>query len=164
MHRRSLIGGTTAALALLPLVGLAHAQSGTVDEAKMPALMGGDFATATSELALSKATNPSVQAFAQLEIAEQAAVAQAFGSTPGAAGMSEEHTAMVEQLQALEGAEFDQMYIQGQITGHQELLAIHQNYAQSGQDPMARGASMVGVTGIQTHLVMLQSIQASLDA
>jgi putative membrane protein len=164
MHRRSLIGGSAAALALLPVAGVSFAQSGSVDEAKLPALMGGDFATATSELAASKASNASVKTFAQLEIAEQAAVAEAFGSTPGAAGLSEEHAAMVAQLQELEGAEFDQMYIQGQIAGHEELLSIHQAYAQNGEDPMARGASLVGVTGIQTHLVMLQSIQASLSA
>jgi putative membrane protein len=162
MHRRSLIGGSAAALALLPVAGVAFAQSGDVDQAKLPALMGGDFATATSELAASKASNESVKTFAQLEIAEQAAVAQAFGSQPGAAGLSEEHAAMVAQLQELEGAEFDQMYIEGQITGHEQLLEIHQQYADSGEDPMARGASMVGVTGIQTHLVMLRSIQASL--
>jgi putative membrane protein len=124
--------------------------------------MGGDFATATSELAASKASNESVKTFAQLEIAEQAAVAQAFGSQPGAAGLSEEHAAMLAQLQELDGAEFDQMYIEGQHPAHEQLHEIHQDYADNGEDPMARGASMVGVTGIQTHLVMLRSIQASL--
>ncbi|MDB5613168.1 MAG: hypothetical protein JWQ22_821 [Devosia sp.] len=164
MHRRSLIAGTAATLAILPLTTLVHAQSGGIDEAKLPALVGGDFATATSQLALTKASNGSVKTFAQLEIAEQAAVAMAFGSEPGAAGMSEEHTSMLAQLGAAEGAEFDAMYIDGQIAGHKELLAIHQTYAAGGQDPMARGASMVGVTGIQTHLVMLQAIRTSLGA
>lgn len=164
MHRRSLIGGSAAALALLPVAGVTFAQSSSVDQDKLPALMGGDFATATSQLAAKNASNGSVKTFSQLEIAEQAAVAEAFGSEPGAAGLSEEHAAMLAQLQELEGAEFDQMYIEGQIAGHKELLAIHEKYAQNGDDPMARGASIVGVTGIQTHLVMLQSIQASLGA
>ena len=56
------------------------------------------------------------------------------------------------------------MYIDGQIMGHEELRPIHENYAANGSDPMARGASMVGVTGIDTHLVMLNSIKASLGA
>ena len=170
MLRRSLISCTIAALALVPMTGMVQAQSttttqaqsGSVDAAKLPALEGGDFATATSELAVSKATHPSVKAFANLEIAEQAATARAFGSQPGAAGLTEAHAAMLAQLEAAEGAEFDMMYIEGQITGHEELLQIHQNYARNGDDPMARGASMVGVTGIQTHLVMLQSIERSL--
>lgn len=164
MHRRSLIGGTAAAIALLPVAGVSFAQSGSIDKDKLPALMGGDFATVTSQLAAEKASNASVKTFAQLEIAEQAAVAEAFGSQPGSAGLSDEHAAMVAQLQELDGAEFDQMYIKSQITGHQQLLKIHQTYARNGDDPMARGASMVGVTGIQSHLVMLQTIQASLSA
>jgi putative membrane protein len=154
----------SAALALLPLTGAAFAQTASVDSDKLPALQGGDFATATSQLAAQKATNRSVKTFAELEIAEQAAVAEAFGSEPGAAGLTEEKAAMVAQLEAAEGAEFDMMYIEGQIAGHQELLEIHQAYARNGDDPMARGASIVGVTGIQTHLVMLQSIRASLGA
>jgi len=161
MLRRSLIAGAAAGLAVLPFATLAQDQV-VVDEAKLPALMGGDFATATSKLAASKGTHPSVKTFADLEIAEQAATAMAFGSEPGAAGLSEKHAAIVAQLEAAEGAEFDMMYIDGQIAGHEELLAIHQAYARNGTDPMARGASMVGVTGIQTHLVMLESIRRSL--
>ncbi|MDF2799663.1 MAG: hypothetical protein K0R85_2407 [Devosia sp.] len=165
MHRRTIMAGT-AALALLPMASVAFGQSSAsaVDQAKLPALMGGDFATATSKLAAQKASNRSVKTFAELEIAEQAAVAQAFGSKPGAAGLSEKHAAMLAQLQDLDGAEFDAMYIDGQIEGHEELLKIHQTYAKNGDDPMARGASMVGVTGIQTHLVMLNSIRNSLSA
>ena len=163
MLRRSLIAGSAAALAIVPFSTLlANAQAGSVDESKLPALMGGDFATATSQLALEKSQNGSVTAFAQLEVAEQAAVATAFGSAPGAAGLREDHAAMLAQLEALEGAEFDVMYIDGQIAGHEELLGIHQDYAESGDDPMARGASIVGVTGIQTHLAMLQAIRQSL--
>jgi putative membrane protein len=55
------------------------------------------------------------------------------------------------------------MYINGQIEGHEELLAIHKAYASSGDDPMARGASIVGVTGIESHLVMLKSIKSMLS-
>jgi putative membrane protein len=41
-----------------------------------------------------------VKTFAELEIAEQAAVAKAFGSKPGAAGLSEKHAALVQKLKA----------------------------------------------------------------
>lgn len=165
MLRRSLFIGSAAALAAVPFSTLAaHAQASAVDDSKLPALMGGDFATASSQLALEKSRNGAITTFAQLEVAEQAAVATAFGSKPGAAGVREDHAAMLAQLEALDGAEFDVMYVQGQIAGHEELLAIHQDYATSGEDPMARGASIVGVTGIQTHLAMLRAIQQSLGA
>jgi putative membrane protein len=55
------------------------------------------------------------------------------------------------------------MYINGQIQGHEELLAIHKRYARTGDDPMARGASIVGVPSIQSHLVMLKSIKSMMS-
>ncbi|MBX4867377.1 DUF4142 domain-containing protein [Rhizobium bangladeshense] len=93
-----------------------------VEKGKLQALMGGDFATATSELAVAKARNRAVRTFAELEIAEQAAVAEAFGSKPGASGLSGKHQTAVQKLQAAKGVEFDRMYINGQIDGHEELL------------------------------------------
>lgn len=161
MERRQVMFGMAAA-GLLPVASQGFAQGKGIEKDKIKALMGGDFATATSELAAAKAKNRMVKTFAQLEIAEQAAVAKAFGSKPGAAGLSEKHAAVVEKLQAAEGAQFDLMYVDGQIDGHEELLAIHKTYARSGHDPMARGASIVGVTGIQSHLVMLKTIKSML--
>lgn len=162
MHRRNVLAGA-AVLGLIPALSFAQEQAApAIEEAKLPALMGGDFATMTSQLALEKSENPMVRSFAELEITEQAAVATAFGAEPGMAGLSEEHAVMLAELEAAEGAAFDMMYIDGQIAGHEELLAIHEDYAESGSDPMARGASMVGVPAIQTHLGILQSIRAAL--
>jgi putative membrane protein len=51
------------------------------------------------------------------------------------------------------------MYIRGQIMGHREVLKIHQDYTRNGTDPMARSASIVGVTSIKTYLAMLQGLR-----
>jgi putative membrane protein len=171
MNRRDILAGVAGAavIGMVPIGALAQSPSPAVaaggapiEEAKLPALMGGDFATVTSQLALQKASHPAVKQFAALEVAEQAATAMAFGAKPGMAGLKPDHAAMVEKLQAAEGTAFDAMYIDGQIKGHRELLKIHKSYARNGQDPMACGASIVGVTGIETHLVMLQSIRQAL--
>ncbi|MBY5734752.1 DUF4142 domain-containing protein [Rhizobium leguminosarum] len=162
MDRRNVIIGMAAA-GMLPMVTGVAAQDRPIEKTKLKALMGGDFATATSEVAATRATSRQVKTFSELEIEEQAAVARAFGSKPGAAGLSEKHQAALQKLQAASGAEFDRMYIDGQINGHEELLGIHKRYARSGDDPMARGASMVAVTGIQSHLVMLKSIKSTLS-
>ncbi|MDR6821065.1 putative membrane protein [Neorhizobium sp. 2083] len=162
MDRRRVITSLAAA-ALLPGTSVAFAQSAAIESGKMHALMGGDFATATSKLALQRSSNRMVQTFAQLEIAEQAAVAKAFGSRPGAAGLSKRHATLLATLQSMRGREFDRMYINGQIAGHEELLSIHKRYARSGSDPMARGASLVGVAGIESHLVMLNTIKSMLS-
>lgn len=160
MNRRNILAGI-AAVSILPVTGIASAQA-RIEPGKLKALQGGDYSTATSKLAASRARNRMVRTFAQLEIAEQAAVAKAFGTRPGQAGIDPRHQAMLAELEDASGADFDQMYIDGQIKGHRELLAIHQRYARSGNDPMARGASIVGVIGIESHLTMLKTIRSSL--
>jgi putative membrane protein len=158
MNRRDVVAALAAAATITPMGAVEAAAQGRLDQLKLSALMGGDFATITSQLALRQASSRSIRNFAELEIAEQAAVAAAFGSRPGAAGLTPRHEAMVAELRSLRGPAFDRMYVQGQIVGHRELLTIHTRYARVGRDPMARGASMVGVTGIQTHLAMLNGM------
>ncbi|MBB4000863.1 DUF4142 domain-containing protein [Aureimonas pseudogalii] len=161
MNRRNLITSLagTAVVGLLPGAAVAQMRSAPADAAKLPALVGGDFSTATSKLAVHKASNPAVRKFAKLEIAEQAAVAKAFGATPGSAGLRPDQVAIVETLTAATGPEFDRMYVDGQIAGHRELLTIHRRYARNGSDPMARGASLVGVTGIEAHLFLIENLK-----
>lgn len=160
MNRRQLAGSFLGAAVFSAVPGLALAQArAPSDRMKMPILMGGDFSTATSRLAARMAQSPAVREFAKLEITEQAAVAQAFGARPGAAGLRPDQAAIVAELEAARGARFDMMYVEGQIAGHRELLALHRRYARSGSDLMARGASLVGVTGIETHLFLLENIK-----
>ncbi len=161
MNRRNLMTALAgvAAAGMVPSIAIAQVRAAGVDPSKLPALMGGDFSTATSKLALRMASDPAVRKFAELEIEEQAAVAKAFGARPGAAGVRPDQAAMIEQLSTARGPMFDMMYIDGQIKGHRELLDIHRRYARSGADPMARGASLVGITGIESHLYLLDSLK-----
>lgn len=70
MNRRQILLGTAATAAVLPLKRGAFAQAAAIEADKMDALMGGDFATATSQLALQKANHRAVKTFAEREIAE----------------------------------------------------------------------------------------------
>ena len=167
MNRRHMLTAWAALAAALPFAARAQQSAmmadGTMDPAKAPAILNGNFAKATSQLAVQKASNEAVRTFATLEAAEQTATAMAFGVPADAPlAIPGDKAPMLEQLQAAEGAAFDALYIDGQIMGHQELRAIHEAYAANGSDPMARGASIVGVTSIDTHLVMLNSIRATL--
>lgn len=122
-------------------------------------LSGGAFAMATSQIALQRSRNPDVRTFAQLEINEQTAVAAALGAAPGRAPLRQDQAAIVEQLSGMSGRTFDRMYIQGQIAGHRELLALNSEYAQGGSDPQARSVAIVAVPSIQTHLQILSRLQ-----
>jgi putative membrane protein len=161
LNRRHILA--TGAAALVPALaggaGSALAQS-AMDSMKLPILAGGDFATMTSRFALRRGNSAAVTNFAKLEIEEQAAVAEAFGSRPGAAGLLPKHAALLQRLEAAPDAEFDVMYVKGQILGHQELLTLHRSYASRGGDPMAQGALTVAVPSIKTHLALLEGIGA----
>ena len=163
MDRRQLLAGGAAIASFLPAARALQAQdaaaTGTIEEAKVPALEGGMFLMQTSMLAQERGTSDNVKAFAALEIAEQQAVARAFSAEGAEVPLREDHAQILADLQAAEGDAFDMAYLDAQIAGHEEARPIHETYAESGTDPMARGASMVGVTGIDTHLVMLQSFR-----
>lgn len=168
MDRRQVLAGGLVAASLLPAARAATAQEQAapagqeIEQAKVPALVGGNFAKLSSQLAVERAESEAVRTFAELEVAEQEAVAAAFGATGAEIPLREDHAALMEQLQAAEGAAFDTAYVDAQIAGHQELRGIHSDYAENGEDPMARGASMVGVTSIDSHLVILNSIRQQL--
>ena len=162
MDRRNLIfsGAALAAPALLGLGSGAIAQT-AIDSQKLQILAGGDFATMTSKLALRRSSSSAVTSFAKLEIEEQAAVAEAFSSRPGAAGLTAKQATLLQQLEAAPDGEFDAMYVKGQIMGHNELLTLHQRYARRGSDPAALGASIVAVPSIRTHLALLKGIRST---
>ncbi|MFC3629386.1 DUF4142 domain-containing protein [Paracoccus angustae] len=159
MERRTLFAAGALA-AVMPVARLAYAQTGT-DAEKQNILLAGNFALLSSRMAADKAADAAVKAFAALEVSEQEAVATAFGAAPSEQ-LTAEHAAMMEQLSALSGAEFDNMYLQGQMTGHEQLRALHAGYAQNGSDPRAQGASIVAVPAIDSHMSMLRAIQQRL--
>jgi putative membrane protein len=67
---------------------------------------------------------------------------------------------MLQQLQAMTGRSFDRMYVQGQIMGHNEGLALTSAYAQSGFDTQGRAVATLAVPSIQTHLTILSRLRA----
>ncbi|WP_347138404.1 DUF4142 domain-containing protein [Paracoccus sp. SSK6] len=157
MDRRTLFAAGALA-AMMPATGPGFAQTAP-DREKQPILLAGNFALLTSRLAADRAADPAVKAFSALEISEQQAVAQAFGAAPSEQ-LTPEHAAMLEELTALPaGPEFDMKYLDGQLTGHEQLRALHASYAKGGSDPRAQGASIVAVPAIDSHLSMLRAIR-----
>jgi putative membrane protein len=135
-------------------------------------LAAGTVALQTSEIALQKAQNPMVKQFAQFERDEQTTIAEVLRSmqepaataSGGAASTPEipaDKANMMQQLQqAKAGAEFDRMYIQGQVQGHQELLQIQERYLQSNSRNREHvNAAKLARGHIKEHLTRLQDIQ-----
>jgi putative membrane protein len=156
-----LAGAAGAGLAAPALLRPAAAQ--TLDRTTQMALGGMAFALATSQLATQRAATPAARTFAQLESEEQMAFSEARRMAglplPQPSMMDAQKQQMLQQLQSLSGAQFDNMYVQGQLLGHQELLTLHQTIAQSGATQADRMIATVAVPAIKSHLAMLQGIQ-----
>jgi putative membrane protein len=133
----------------------AHALGGMASAAVLEA---GGFSLQTSQLAMERARNKRLRDFAQLEANEQIAVAAAMGATPGSVPLRPDHAAMLQELAAMSGSRFDTMYLQGQIAGHRELLALNEPIARGGSGGREQAVALISVPAIQTHLYMLQGI------
>ena len=163
MDRLNLLASLAGAVALAPLA--VQAQSGAAivlgpEQFRLVALEGGEFAMQTSRVALERSRNPAVRQFAQLEINEQTAFAASLGARPGTVPLRSDHAAMLQQLASLQpGPRFDQLYVQGQIMGHQELLQINGAYAQAGSDTLGQAVANLAVPSIQTHLTILDRLR-----
>jgi len=113
----------------------------------------------TSQLALTRTGNPDIVNFANAEIAEQAQVASALGAAPGSAPLRPDHAAQLQRLQATPSGPFDRMYVQGQIRGHRELLALNTSYLRSGGNPGEQQVAQMSLPIIQRHLAILSSLR-----
>lgn len=155
MDRRTALLGLGFAGISSALAVPARALGGT---GSMAVLQAGGFSLQTSQLALERARNRRLRDFAQLEVNEQLAVAAAMGAAPGSVPLRPDHAAMLQELSSLSGARFDGMYLQGQIAGHRELLALNEPLARGGAGGREQAIALISVPSIQTHLYMLQGM------
>jgi putative membrane protein len=123
------------------------------------------FEIQSGQLALQMSQNPAVRSFAQMLINDHtrttqqiAAAAQAAGLMAPAPVLLPQHQAMLDQLRAAPMGTFDTAFRDAQINAHQQALALHQNYAASGDVPALRTVAAGAVPVIQGHLNMAQSL------
>jgi predicted outer membrane protein len=71
--------------------------------------------------------------------------------------------ATLAQLQSLPpGPQFDALFVQSQIIGHNEALAVHGGYAQAGDDRDLRRVANKAVPMIRMHLSQLSRFQRTI--
>ena len=95
--------------------------------------------------------------------ANQGAAASA--GTMNMAGMQMDAQAreMVQKLQQASGAEFDRMYLQGQIQGHRDLLQVQERYLQSNaQNREHMNLAKMARTQIREHITLLEDMQKTM--
>lgn len=171
--------GTTATTTTTatPSASDATTQAATTTTATMPAMSpqefvtsaasGGLFEVQSSELALERSDTPEVQEFAQMMITDHTkaneelmAIATAKNLTvPGEiAGPPAQHMAAV---QAAEGDNFDQVYMQHQAQAHEETIMMFEAQAQNGTDPDLQAFAEKTLPVLKTHAEHAQEMMGN---
>jgi len=139
----------------------------------------GGLALLSSRVAQQQANDALVKAFAKWETSEQEAIGDVLKSIQmmGQGGqmqvsgqlrppsddeimamLGDNEKQMLQQMQGLSGAEFDQTYMQAQLEGHQQLLQIQETYLQSGQNIHHVHVAKLASPTIVEHIEHLQGM------
>jgi len=157
--------------ALLGAVIFTPAYSQTTDGAQRPsqdyvvkAAIGDLFEIQSSKLALQKSSDAQLKNFAARMVKDHTASSAKMkriikaGELPLAppTQLDDAHQAMIDSLSGASGGEFDHLYLEMQMKAHDEALALHQGYAQSGLEPKLRAFAQKTGEVVQMHLGMLK--------
>lgn len=118
----------------------------------------------TGSLAVSKATNAAVKAFAQAMVAEHTKAQtdlKAVGTTVGVQvkdSIDPMHATLASQLSALSGRAFDSAYIYSQVADHNLTLTFFNTEMSNGQHAQVKGYATTYQPNIQMHLTRADSI------
>ena len=138
-------------------------------------MAAGTVALETSRIALEKGRNAEVKQYAKFEKDEQEGIAEVLKSMmdPSATAstmpmpmkLEGEDAAMVQKLQGMQaGAEFDRMYVQGQIEGHQKLLRIQEEYIRQGRNREHVNVAKLARGHIKEHIEEFTELSKKLRA
>lgn len=134
---------TSGALAIALLASTAawsQAPSATDAEFVQKASVGNTFEVEEAKLALERATDQRLKDFAQKMMADHGDAMKKLADAAGKAGqkadmmLDKPHGAMVDNLKALNGTDFDKIYIADQVMAHAETVALLSDYIQNGQN------------------------------
>ncbi|HYW15162.1 MAG TPA: DUF4142 domain-containing protein [Allosphingosinicella sp.] len=142
-------GGTAAAGDMTPNDRSAYVQMAAASDL---------FEIQSSQLAVSRAQNPEVRAFAQMLIEHHTATTRQLTAAASAVGTPSRpmlmpmQADMIARLQGANGAAFDRLYMRQQVPAHQMALALHQNYARNGDTPSLQAVAASAVPIVRQHL------------
>lgn len=69
----------------------------------------------------------------------------------------------IDGLKKLSGTQFDQKYINGQVTAHEKTIKLFQNEAKSGQDTTLKTYAKGMLPALNAHLQEAQALQANMS-
>ena len=130
------------------------------------ASVGNSFEIASSRLALQRATQPELVAFARMMIADhgkaQAQLDAAAAPSGADAGrmLDPDHQKMLDELSSVSGPDFDQAYAKDQVAAHQESAQVLSDYIATGEDPSLHRYATIALPVVNMHLRRIEAISA----
>jgi putative membrane protein len=121
------------------------------------------FEIRSSELALTRATNPRIRDFARKMMRDhsgtsgQLSLAGRRLNLLPSATLRPEHEAMMRDL--LASSDFDRLYVQQQLRVHKAALSLHSAFAARGSSPTLRPVAAAAVPIVRRHLQELRGMQ-----
>ena len=123
---------------------------------------------ALSKVAVDKATNPDVKAFAGKMVDEHMKMtesmkpfADSWGLTPPQ-GPDSDHQKDLDKLNGLSGSDFDKAYIGDMVTDHAKALRAFTTEAKDTKDAKFREAVIKGKTAVAAHKNMAYDLKKKL--
>jgi len=161
----------------LALLVLASSLSGWAAAADSPdaafyknAAEGGIAEVEAGKLAQQKSANREVKNFGAMMVKDHTAANDKLKTLADSKGISLPSSSSVEQLagkaklEVLTGDTFDKSYIKGQVSAHQDTIALFKKEIASGQDPDAKAFAKMTLPTVRVHLKAINAIAAAQGA
>jgi len=119
-------------------------------------------------LAVKQASDPAVRKFAAQMVKDHTRANKELIALANrrklsvATTMDAEHRTMLTKLGKLSGAEFDRVYMAGQVKDHEETVALFEKEAKNGTDEALRSWAKKTLPDLRMHLKMARSIHKNL--
>ena len=132
------------------------------------AVVGNLFEVEASKLALDRSQSAAVKTFAQRMVDEHSAAGVKFTEAANQAKLplppfrlDAEHQAMLAELRAKQGADFDRSYIDMQQKTHVDAVELFKGYAATGDNAALKATAAELLPKLQQHLDQVSKLKAA---
>lgn len=156
-----------AACALVAAPSPTFAQSVSTDEFVKKVAISDMFEVQSSRMALDKAPDKDTKPFAQKMVKDHTKTSKELkglvdsgkvkATLPTA--LDTEHQGKLDQMKGLSGKEFDTAFDRAQLEGHQQAVALFENYAKNGDNPDLKKWAAKTLPHLKQHLKMAEKLK-----
>jgi putative membrane protein len=127
------------------------------------------FEIEAAKIALQRTQTAGIRSFAEAMVSDHTrskdqiakAVKDNDLSTPLPERIDLKHQQVLDQLRRATDADFDHLYLSGQVAAHEEALKLYEHYAPTAEEASLRAIAEAGQPMVQHHLEQARSLQKS---